>query len=217
MKVILDNVVEKEICGHITVSYPELQKEALDDDEYDEDEQLYAAVSKEAYLRKYQSAEIPVYRTDSTSGSTLIALVVPHFTNPIAERILASEIGKLGLETTKWVVLAPCMINNGTRLCRLDIGTEFSEVPLLQPPHFVTGVVGGIVAELSRKDRLRSTNVLVLNSEGHPGYEKVDADAIMQAVHFMGKYLDSKPDKYEAKMSQAVRKVNSTATSGMYI
>lgn len=217
MRVILDSVSKKDVAGSIKVEYPHLSTESDQNEEYDEDEQLYSALNREANSRKYHAADIPIYVMGPEGAG--LALVVPHFTNPIAEKLVAAEIAKLAPRRSNWIVLAPCVLNNGTSLCRLDLGTQFDHVPRLQPPHFITGIGGAVVSELAKLNGLEHCNVLVLNAEGHPGYEKIDADSIMDAVEVIGTNLVGKLVKsdYIKKMSQSVRKINSAATSGMYI
>lgn len=217
MKVILDSAGPKQIHAHIRVEYPQLKTETDHEDEYDEDEQLYTAVRVEANARKYQSPEIPVYLLQPELP--VLAVVVPHLTNPIAEKLVAAEVAQLAPETSSWHILAPCVLNNGTSLSRLDVGEEFAQVPKLQPPHFITGIGAAVVSELAKKGGDKNLGVLVLNAEGHPGYEKVDADSIMDAAEVIGEGLvgkSAKPD-YIKKLSQNVRKINSASTSGMYI
>lgn len=220
IKVVLDCVADRKPAGSIKVEYPQLEAENDENEEYDEDEQLYSAVNREATSRKYQSAEIAVFSLAAAADSgESLALVVPHLTNPIAEKLVAAQVAKLALDGAQWIVLAPCPLNNGTSLSRLDVGGRFSEVPALQPPHFITGIGAAVVGELAQQKRLDSTSVLVLNAEGHPGYEKIDADSIMDAVEVIGAQVvgSASRNSYIRKVSQGVRKINSAATSGMYI
>lgn len=215
MKVILDTVKNKKIAGEIEVSYPQLATETEQKEEYDEDEQLYSALSSEATARKYLLPSIQIYSL-SAEGPVL-GIVVPHLTNPIAEKKLAQEITQIGGKNTQWKLLAPCVLNNGTSLCRLDVGSEYSEVPKLEPPHFVTGISAAVVSELAHQQRFANVSVLVLNAEGHPGFEKVDADSIMDAAELVASTFTPDRAGYIKSLSQNVRRINSAATSGMYI
>lgn len=212
MKIVLDSV-EKAVCGSISVEYPQLANEEENNEDYDEDEQLYSAVTRAAGSKTYQSAEIPVYKL----GTLALAVVVPHFTNPIVEKLIGGQLAKLPVDNANWIVLAPCVLNNGVSLCRLDTGTLFSIVPKVQPPHFITGIGAAVVSELASQSKLEKCNTLILNAEGHPGYEKVDADSLMDAAEVVGDYLVKSKTDYLKKLSQSVRKINSGATSGMYI
>lgn len=215
MKVILDTVKNKQIAGKIEVSYPQLATETEQKEEYDEDEQLYSALSNEATARKYQLPSIQIYNL--SAEEPVFGIVVPHLTNPIAEKVLAQELARIGGKNTQWKLLAPCVLNNGTSLCRLDVGSELGEVPKLEPPHFVTGISAAVVSELAHQQQLHNVSVLVLNAEGHPGFEKVDADSIMDAAELVASTFTPDKTSYIKTLSQNVRRINSAATSGMYI
>lgn len=215
--VILEGVTKKTL-GFVTVKYPQLATETEAEDEYDEDEQLYHAVNKGALQRKYEEAEIAVYQFGLQD--TVLGVVVPHFVNSIAEKLVAKEIAAWASASAQWFVAAPCLLSNDHSMCRLDLSTDvFANVALLQPPHFITGIGAALVAELAKEDKLKNVGALVLKAEGQPGYEKVDADSIMDAAEALLRYLVGKPNKdaYVKSLSQSVRKINSGATSGMYI
>lgn len=205
LAIVVDAISGKKEAGAITVRYPQVQNTAAED-EYDEEEQLYSAVG-DLTLQKSQATDIPLFYT----GTTLF-VVVPHFPNAIAYNLVAKEIAKLPAKS--WLTLAPCMLNNGQTVCRLDASDRFAEVPLLQPPHYITGISAALISAL---DDLSSTGVLVLNAEGHPGFEKVDADSIMDAAEVLAGSFTEDKVAYIKKLSQTVRKLNSSATSGMYI
>lgn len=210
--------VAKETVGSVTVTYPQLELERESPEEFDEDEQLYTAVNKEALQRKYQSADIPVYQFGK--NGSILGVVVPHFVNSIAEKLVAKEIALWATGSAMWFAVAPCQLNNGHSLCKLDLNKDvFPAVPQLQPPHFITGIGAAVISALAKDDKLANASALVLNAEGQPGFEKVDADSIMDAAEALGRYLVGKATKdgYLKKLSQTVRKINSTATSGMYV
>lgn len=217
--VVLELVPNKKVVGHIAVEYPQL-KDIVPNEEYDEDSQLYSAVNLEALGRKFKAEQIPIYSFGG-SGSGF-AIIVPHFMNPIAENKVASEIIKLGTTITSWIALAPSPLNNGTSLCRLDIALSvdaFKQVPTIKPPHYTTGIVAAVTSRLFQTRQLGNANVLVLNAEGHLGFEKVDADLVMDAAELIGGYLVGKQGKasYIKQLSAHVRKINSGLTLGMYL
>lgn len=213
MKIILDSV-DKTVSGSIKVEYPQLTNEEESNEDYDEDTQLYSAVSREANSKLYQTADIAIYKLNARPA---LAVVVPHFTNPIVEKVVAAQLVKLPVENAHWIILAPCVLNNGVSLCRLDAGNLFTFVPKVQPPHFITGIGAAVVSELAGHSKVGECNTLILNAEGHPGYEKVDADSLMEAAEVAGEYLVKSKTDYIKKLSHSVRKINSSATSGMYI
>lgn len=211
----------KAVLGSISVKYSFTERNAnpaTSEDEFDEDEQLYTAVNTQAVHRKYPSVEIPVY---SIEGTQTVAIVVPHFANTITEKLVARKIVLLADSNTQWLVMAPSQINNNLAIYRLDLSPQlFSKVPLLQPPHFVTGIIASLLSALlmSGSD-LANVGALVLNSEGQPGFEKIDADALVEAAENGAKILvgAEKKDDFLRDLSISVRKINSSATSGMYI
>ncbi|KAM3125660.1 hypothetical protein CJJ07_003703 [Candidozyma auris] len=218
--VIVEMVTEKKVAGHISVSYPQLH-EMVPSEEYDEDAQLYSAVNLEALQRRFKDERIPIFALDETGNG--FAVVVPHFINPIAENKVAREIIKLGTHITSWVALAPSPLNNGTSICKLDTNSSadqsFEKIPQMKPPHYVTGIVAGMTSCLFQKRQLGNASVLVLNAEGHSGFEKVDADSVMDAADLVAKYLVREQNKksYIKQLSARVRKINSGITSGMYL
>lgn len=207
--------------GIITVRYAQLDRstdqDVLDDD-FDENEQLYSVLNMQALLRKYPNVDIPVYHVTDTKT---LAVVVPRFTNVYVEKLLAKKIALLGDEQTQWLTLAPCQINNNLSICRLDTSPEnFKEVPLLQPPHVVTGISAALISEMAKsKGDLTKVFALVLNSEGQPGFEKVDADALMDAAEKGACMLVGKDRKvaYLKALSLSVRKISSADSYAMYI
>lgn len=208
MAVVIEHVPNKKTAGKIEITYPQLKDLKEKEDEYDEEEQLYSAVTQQA--KKYKTLEIPVV----SSGSNLF-VVVPHFYNPIVDTFVAREIAQFGAKA--WVVLAPSMLNYRCTLCRLDVSSKFEHVPQLQPPHFITGIGAALVSALGQEEKLESAGVLVLNAEGHLGFEKVDADSIMDAAEVVcGAWVEDKQN-YLKKLSLTVRKINSSATSGLYV
>lgn len=209
----------KSAIGNITVTYSKLDAQENDaEDEFDEDEQLYSAVNSQAFLRKYSSTEIPVFEIEDLHT---LALIIPHFPNIIVEKLVAKKIISLARPHTFWLTLAPCQINSNLSVCRIDqSSTLCTEAPQLQPPHFITGICAAIVSELS-KNGVDTANVatLVLNSEGQPGFEKIDADALMDAASQGASILVGEKAKpgFLSTLSLSVRKINSSLTSGMYI
>lgn len=198
-------------CGKIAISYPQLAQ-TQSPDEYDEDEQLYSAVNEVASKHKYPNEDISLFTLKST-----LYICVPHFVNSITEKLVADAIVLLAESAGLWLLLAPCQLNNGTTIARLDLpDLKFLQVPQLQPPHVVTGVGAAVVSALAKKGLLKRVDTLVLNAEGHPGLEKVDADSVMDAAGEVYRLLglgDSALDN----LSKIVRKLNSANTSGMYI
>lgn len=218
---LLIHTAPKTTIGSITVTYPQIETQldsAPTEDDFDEDEQLYSAVDTQVLQRKYPSTAIPILLIDD---SQTVAIIVPHFVNTIAERLVAKKIALISTAESQIMTFAPCQINNNLTISRLDMSPKwFQEVPLLQPPHVITGISAALISELSKTDfdftRLGS---LVLNAEGQPGFEKIDADAMMDAADQSANFLVGVKykDEFLNQLSLTVRKVNSAVTSGMYL
>lgn len=207
--------------GNLTVTYPQNDFQVdytSTGNDFDEDEQLYTAVDTQAFLRKYPSTVIPIYRVD---GTQTVAIIIPHFVNTIAERLVAKKLVLLLGSKSQALTLSPCQINNYLTISRLDMSPQlFQEVPILQPPHVVTGISAAFVSEFTKVyHNIARLGALVLNSEGQPGFEKIDADAIIDAAEQSANFIvgAKNKDEYLKSLSQTVRKVNSAVTSGMYL
>lgn len=213
---VLLQALPKTSVGSIDVTYAESEV-AENEEEFDDDEQLYSAANLDAIRRKYPAASIPLY---AVTDVPVLAVSVPHFANPIAEKRVAGVIATLAPNATVWVALAPCQLNNGTTIGKFDLSsTLFGTVQPLQPPHFATGISAALISVLSSQNKLDNVGSLALNAEGHPGFEKVDADAIMDAAREVyATFFDlAKASEAVQKLSGIVRKINSASTSGMYL
>lgn len=117
-------------------------------------------------------------------------------------------------------------MNNNQSINRLIVnaGTVhrhplIESIPVLKPPHTITGISAGVISQLNTKlGRLAQVVALVLNSEGQPGFERSDNDAIMDACFVIGKLVDDVDEEaYVKSVSSAVRKFSGFSNSGMYI
>lgn len=220
MGIVIDMIAEKSTVGHFNVEYPQVA-EMTPTEEYDEDEQLYSGVNLEALQRKYKQEKVDVYRIGNSAE--VWAVILPHLANTIAEKALATEVVKSASDQTAWIALAPSPLGNGASIRRLDLFTKqnlplLTQIPPMNPPHFITGLVAAVVATAKRHNQFSDVAVLVLNAEGHSGFEKVDADSLMDAVHVIAEQLvGSNKPQYIRDVSKHVRKVNLAAVSGMYL
>ena len=91
-----------------------------------------------------------------------------------------------------------------------------SQVPVLRPPHSITGITAAVVSQLNL---IGATNVitLVLNSEGHLGYEKSDNDSIVHTAYVLGDIIPIDKEQYVKNLSARVRKFNGYSNLGIYI
>lgn len=206
MKIMVE-MADKTEVGHFSVEYPQLSQ-MEPEEEYDEDEQLYKAVNTDALKRKYEERQIGIFRLKSG----VFAIAVPRLANTIAETAVAAQVARFA-PSARWIVLAPLQMNNGTTVALMLTPAELPNwevFPKLAPPHFVTGPAAAVISQL----RGQSVSALVLNAEGHPGLEKVDGDAVMDAAHVTQLLFGA---DYVSRLSRAVRAANSRVTSGMYL
>lgn len=225
---IISDLLPGKKVGTVKIHYAKEQTSEEDDD-YHEDEQLYAAVRQREFDSKFPNEELTIF-----AHTNFWTIVVPHFTNIITTNLLAKKLAEICPST--WITLAPCSINNNQSLNKMSseklnieapkldtldsksntsLANILLAVPTLKPPHFITGIAASITSQNVSKCML----TLVLNSEGQPGFEKSDNDAIIDAAYVLGEILLDGPlrELYLKKVSLSVRKFNGYSNSGMYI
>lgn len=218
-RIIVEAIPETVPCGNVTVRYPEIGKiiaTTFNPDEYDEDEQLYSAITEKSLKDRFTEYDIPLVQYGKT-----VAVTVPHFTNSIAANVVAAQlVDFFGDKVDQWITLSPCPLNNNETVNKFLLGTAtgtgtIDSVPNIKPPHFITGISGAVNSNLSvKKANLIS---LVLNAEGQPGFEKLDNDSIIDTSHLVAELLDIKQSQYLKTVSLSARKFNGYSNSGMYI
>lgn len=223
LAVVVDSDERKKSVGEYNFEFrsnaggSQLEKSGSADGEesdFDDDEQLYAALRSASQ----KAFTCPVYALDQ--HHTVLAVVVPHVGDILAEKMLAQLIGTIAPANGRWLALAPSTLGYSQTLCRLDLGSaNFAEVPALRPPHYVSGFVAAFVSAMVDRGLEKNGDVLALNSEGQIGFEKVDADSIMAAAHYFAGMLVGESEKtdYLEKLSRTVRRITLSATSGMYL
>lgn len=222
LSVIVDSVQIKSTVGEYTFAFrsnageneAERATSNESDSDFDDEEQLYSALLSASQ----KSFKRPIYALGPQMD--VFAVVVPHVGDVLAEKMLAQLIGTIAPEKGHWIALAPSTLGYRQILCRLDLGSsEFSEVAPLRPPHYVSGFVAAFVSAMVDKGVEKNGSVFALNSEGQIGFEKVDADSIMAAAHYIAGLLvgEAEKTKYVEKLSRTVRRITLSATSGMYL
>ncbi|KAI5970942.1 hypothetical protein CANMA_000102 [Candida margitis] len=220
ISLIQDQLPKQENIGQILIDYPDLIKDLTKEvqEEYDEDEQLYAALENEALKNKFKTEELAIYLS-----SGVLSIVVPHFTNTIAYNVLARQLIRRLKPSKEWILLAPSTLNNNQSINQLPLvdtasssASILSQVPVLRPPHSITGIAA---ATLSQLNFIGVTNVvtLVLNSEGHLGFEKSDNDAIVDTAFVLSDIITIDKEEYIKNVSSKVRKFNGYSNLGIYI
>lgn len=201
----------KTSLGSIHVEYPDSGVEGPEADQFDENEQLYSGIENPL---RFTNASLPIYRI----RPSIVAIEIPHFRNEITEKLVADEIAGLFSPLNAQVfMLAPCQGLLGGSLFKLNLSSqEFATIKSLEPPHYISGCCAALVSSFSSTPT--KCAVLVLNAEGHRGFEKIDADSLMDAARHLFLAI-SLPDAQGVlnKLSATVRKLNSSNTSGMYL
>lgn len=172
-------------------------------EEYDEDEQLYAAMAHSHNQDKYKNQEIPIIG-GVHDGESWISVTVPPSENPIAYNILARAIVER-IPAKTWITVAPGSFYGHT-VAKLESLKHASaiEVPELRPPHFVTGIAAAVNRHAS------DVLCLVVNAEGQTGYERVDADALADVSYVIGSAMKF-GDEYSKTVAKAVRRSESNS------
>lgn len=209
--------------GSIDVKYPEFddtnnndnQDNDQDNDEYDEDEQLYSAMTKSHLQKKYPQESIPIvlYNND------VLVLTFPNFSNIITFNVISEKLIEQ-VDAEYWLCLAPSNLNNNQTINKLYVDNDINisllnQIPNLKPPHIVTGISAAIVSQLNYNN-YKNFAMIVLNSEGHPGFEKSDSDAIVDTAYILSN-LFIKQKEYLTEISKRIRKFNPYSNSGMYL
>lgn len=187
--------------GKMSITYQASVPNAPED--YDEDEQLYAAMAHSHNQDKYKSIEIPIIG-GSHDGKSWISVTVPPSENPIAYNILARAIVE-HIPAESWITIAPGSLYGHT-VAKLESQKHASarEVPELRPPHFVTGIAAAV-------NRCASDVLcLVVNAEGQTGYERVDADALADVGYVIGSTMNFGAE-YSKNVAKAVRRSESNS------
>lgn len=218
LSLIQEQLPNKAITGEIAIDYLNLIKDLSteDQEEYDEDEQLYAALENKALKNKFKKEKIPVYLSNG-----VLSMVVPHFTNTITYNVLARQLVQHLKPLKSWILLAPSNLNNNQTISKLPLESDtsssvLSQVPVLRPPHSITGTTAAILSQLNLSG-VTNVTTLILNSEGHLGFEKSDNDAIVDTAFVLGDIIATSKQEYVKRISSEVRKFNGYSNLGIYI
>ncbi|CAI5756264.1 unnamed protein product [Candida verbasci] len=210
---IMGDTMGKFEVGEIRVIYDNLKLGVDDEDgEYDEDEQLYKSLKNENFKNKYKDETIPIYNYKAN-----LIIIISRFDNIITYNAIAKQlVSVLKKLIYNWFILAPCSLNNNQSINKLIINKEYVqtiEIPLLKPPHVVTGIGGALLSELSDNAQNLTITGLILNSEGKPGYEKIDTDSIMDSAKVLNDILKLSPS-FQHDLSIKIRRFNTSAHGG---
>ncbi|KAK6198556.1 uncharacterized protein RJT21DRAFT_49043 [Scheffersomyces amazonensis] len=240
LSVLSDSFESTKIVGSIQIIYDlsvtqSPSREGLDEEDaedYNIIEQLYSANRVNRFETNILGKIDIKLHTSGTNS--VISIVIPRFSNIITFNLIAKAITEkfIPLIKNQWIVLAPCSLNNNSTINKLIVNSHKSTdksdeeqsqileaIPYLKPPHFITGISGAIVSQLNKLEQV-SVLTLVLDSEGHSGFEKSSSDSIVDSAFVLGSILlpDSiKQHEYVKAVSEKVRKLNGFSNSGMYI
>lgn len=213
LKVLTENIEGAQKKGSITVKYPEIKQIVSEkfSNEYDEDEQLYAAIMEKSLNDKFTGLDIPIYEY-----LNYLIVTIPHISNSVALNVLGDQISSK-LSIKNWIVLSPSQLNNNETLNKITKGKVnelVEQIPQMKPPHFITGISASVISSLVPKDV--SLIGLILNAEGQSGFEKLDNESLIDASYVIS-HLLRLDSKYLKSVSLSVRKFNGYSNSGMYI
>lgn len=149
----------------------------LDTDEYIESEQLYST-SGEVTYEEAVSATV-----DIVSYPELNLIVMPNFG---LDKVNYNLIAQLLLNEVKIPIISisPGQIPYSDTVCSLGDTPETLEFPGLVPPFVITGISGSIVS-YSKALNIPNNYALILQSEGVPGFEKINQQSIVQVAKFL--------------------------------
>ncbi|KAI5961905.1 uncharacterized protein KGF55_003876 [Candida pseudojiufengensis] len=212
LSLLQDQLPNQKEIGTISVKYENLKllnTEKLE--EYDEDEQLYVSIQNESILKKYPNIDIIIYVSNNS-----IAITIPHFQNTITYNLISTELIKaFATKVQNWILFSHSTLNNNQSINQLSSPSNIKDVPILRPPHSITGINAAIVTHLPTQSKY---NLIVLNSEGQFGFEKSDNEAIINSSYILVDLLHIPESKeYLKNISIKVRKFNGFSNLGMYI
>ncbi|KAI5955397.1 hypothetical protein KGF57_003723 [Candida theae] len=219
VSLVQDQLPNNNSVGKIAIDYSSSIKDISSEqeqEEYDEDEQLYAALQNEALKDKFKTEHIPIYLSNG-----VLSIVAPHFTNTIVYNLLARKLVQQLHPSISWILLAPSNLNNNQSINKLLLKTDaslslLSQVPILRPPHSITGITAAITSQLDVANT-ENAITLVLNSEGPLGFEKSDNDAIIDTAYVLSEIIGINKEEYVKSISSKVRKFNGYSNLGIYI
>lgn len=197
---ILAKKVQGSPVGTLSVKYS--ISESVGDGEYNDDEQLYAAMTSSYSKERYRNHELSILGAEG--AGLWVFMNIPPSDNPITYNLIAQALVR-NISAKTWITVAPGSFYGHT-ICKLESqahpGTE--EIPQLRPPHFVTGIAAAINRQAS------DVLCLVVNAEGQPGYERIDVDALVDASYVIGSILHL-GNSYTKAVSKAVRRSESNS------
>lgn len=217
LSILLESIPEREKVGTISIKYPDIV-DAEEEDDYNEEEQLYSAMNKKTLQEVYPNEDIPLYAFDNS-----LCTLVPPFRNVITNNVVATElVNTFSKKVAKtWITTSPFPINSKQTINILQEGELDQELeicmdlPLLNPPNYITGISGSIASRVSQLSTPKLAS-LVLNGEGPFGFEKVDTEALNDAgVVLTNIIAPTKRNMYSKTLSTIIRK--SYANSRIYI
>lgn len=189
------------VIGHIEITFPSTPiDEGEIDSDYDEDNQLYAAVNNK---NQYAPVRIPI-----TSNGKIMLLKIPHFENLIATNMVARALhAELRDRVSQWVLLAPCDLSQSVPVAYLGatemkpLASNIAAIPVLEPPHCVLGIGAAVLAHAHQPALL-----LAVYAEGVAGHERVDGDALVTTAYVLQSLFERKDrEKYIANVTKRIR------------
>lgn len=178
----------------------------LDPDEYIEDEHLYSATGEVSY----EESLCATLSVVSYQGFNV--LVVPNFD---ADKVNYNLVARLLLKevVVPLITITPGPTPHDQLVCTLGSswGLSYTELP---PPFVITGISGALVSGAGAAKR--EVIALVLQSEGVPGFEKVNERSIGEVARVLREKL-SLYDKFVENVEKSLHYGKSVNSLGLYI
>lgn len=178
----------------------------LDPDEYIEDEHLYSATGDAVYNEAVSST------LDIISYGPVNILVVKNYdTDKVNYNLIAQLL--LKEVTVPIVSVTPGQIPHEQLICTISAAwdTQYDELP---PPFVITGITAALIT--AGKTVGKEVMGLVLQSEGVPGFEKVNEYSIGEIATLLKRKLHLY-DKFDSNVEKSVQYGKSVNNLGLYL
>lgn len=157
------------------------------DEEFVEEEQLYKIKDNEEEIEDTSrlTSTIQIMK----ASDNFYVLYVDNYQNEqiINYNLIAKEIIKT-FKSLKLLSFTPGNLPFQSSVCKLnnDISDDLPFEELV-PPFYITGISGSILSQEKVLNKKNSATVLILQSEGVPGFEKVDLESIREVSFWLKK------------------------------
>jgi hypothetical protein len=207
LKCINDSLMKEytpKMLAQIVIKKKFLQR--LDPDEYIEEEQMYSATGDVIYDEAVSAT------LDISSYPGLNVLLVKNFD---VDKVNYNLVAQLLLKEVQVpiVSITPGQTPHDKLICTMGStwDTDYEELP---PPFVVTGITGSLISLSKSLDK--HVSGLVLQSEGVPGFEKVNEYSVGEVAQLL-KQRFSLYDNFVANCEKSLHYGKSVNNLGLYL